>query len=367
MLVLRYASLRGMSARGELIFRLELSDKHWQFTERALESPPGKRRRAESLCEYRSWSDAAPIDRHVYSLQPPVSQRVWLVCAEAGLCNKLRVVLSYRQAVPTGRLLVWWRRGAGCNCSFEDLFQPLPGVTFVSSCPPGCKLVTRHDPAYGASDDVADGLQLVRACYDSHPSVKYSLLEQAMYRQLQLRPELEARVAHNLAKLGGAGAFVAVHVRRTDHVEVFGEPGPAGSDDAFMRFVDSRPESEPIFVATDNPATQAMFVARYGARVRQLTLMADQAALGGDGCDGAGRHTSVAEAVVDLYTCVRASCFKGTPLSSFSDTVELLRRADGRSDGDEHVVKSLGGKVYDDRDYSVEIGLVEAMLAIAES
>ena len=41
------------------------------------------------------------------------------------------------------------------------------------------------------------------------------------------------------------------------------------------------------------------------------------------------RHTPVADAVVDLYTCVHASAFKGTHGSSFTDTIWQLRRALG--------------------------------------
>ena len=57
----------------------------------------------------------------------------------------------------------------------------------------------------------------------------------------------------------------------------------------------------------------------------------------------ARRPTSVAAAVVDLFTCVAAGVFKGTRWSSFSDAVALLRRCHGRdSADDEHFVDSFG-------------------------
>ena len=61
-----------------------------------------------------------------------------VVCANHGLCNRLRVVLSYRQVAQreARRLVVVWQRDMQCNGEFLDCFQPLAGVRFLRTPPP---------------------------------------------------------------------------------------------------------------------------------------------------------------------------------------------------------------------------------------
>ena len=89
------------------------------------------------------------------------------------------------------------------------------------------------------------------------------------------------------------------------------------------------------FVATDNGETQRRFERSlgHGRLSASLTPLDEEAR----------RPTSVASAVVDLFTCVAAEVFKGTRWSSFSDAVSLLRRRDGKTHPlDEHCVDSFG-------------------------
>ena len=124
-------------------------------------------------------------------------------------------------------------------------------------------------------------------------------------------------------------------MRRTDHAELFGERSPCRDAD-FYAFCD-RHDPLPIFLATDNAATQAAFAARYGARLRADADAAAALEAARAGADAAGaRHTSVADAVADLEACVAAKVFKGTELSSFSDAVAHLRRARGVAHHDDH-------------------------------
>ena len=264
-----------------------------------------------------------------------------LVVAEAGLGNKLRVVLSYLDVARRRgqKLVVFWRLSPECDATFDELYEPLDGVRFLHALPPNLPTAPR-------------------GAYDTHPELQISERESAMYAQLRPRPSISARVAARLKAFGGA-EFCAIHVRRTDHAELFGERSPCRDVD-FYAFCD-RHDPLPIFLATDNAATQAAFAARYGARLRALTPMrprrSKRHAPGADtaGADAAGaRHTSVADAVADLEACVMAKVFKGTELSSFSDAVAHLRRARGVAhDGDSHRIRKLGGKFPDDTDYSV--------------
>ena len=86
------------------------------------------------------------------------------------------------------------------------------------------------------------------------------------------------------------------------------------------------------FAVADNPRTQRLFCDRYADRVkasRPIPCEWKGSKAGGDG-DGGGdgpsehRCTPVADALVDLYTCVGAQRFKGTYMSSFSDTISQV-------------------------------------------
>ena len=259
-----------------------------------------------------------------------------LVVAEAGCGNKLRVVLSYLDVARRRgqQLVAFWRLSPECDATFEELYEPLDGVRFLHALPPNLPTAPR-------------------GAYDTHPDLQFTERESAMYAQLRPRPSVAARVAARLKAFDGA-EFCAIHVRRTDHAELFGERSPCRDVD-FYAFCD-RHDPLPIFLATDNAATQAAFAARYGARLRALTPMRPRRSKrNAPGADAPGvRHTSVADAVADLEACVAAKVFKGTELSSFSDAVLHLRRARGVAhDADEHRIRKLGDKIPDDTDYSV--------------
>jgi len=269
------------------------------------------------------------------------------IIAEAGLCNKLRSVLSYRHvALAHGRhLIVLWRRGAACDARFADCFEPLSGVTFLHD------IAELSHPQRSAL--ALAGGEAAASTYDSHPAVKYTDAESLMYSSLTPQSAIRDAVASAAAAFGGP--FVAAHMRRTDHVAMFGDWTP---DAAFCAFLD-RHASLPIFLSTDNAATQDSMLRRYPTRLHGLAPVSSPPASGaGGGCcpSSERRHTSVERAVVDLFTCVEAERFMGTFMSSFSDAILLLRRANGRDvSGDEHVVRSLGGKHYDPEVHSVEL------------
>lgn len=269
------------------------------------------------------------------------------IVAEAGLCNKLRSLLSYREvAMQCGRhLIVLWRRGPFCDARFDQLFELLGGVTFIGDM---SELEQPHREALAAA-----GGEAAARVYDSHPTIKYTDGEAHMYASLAPLPAIRAAVSCWVSACGGP--FVAVHMRRTDHLQMFGDRTP---DAAFFAFLD-RHAHLPIFLATDNAETQVDVLRRYGPRVRVLAPIDPLPCSGEEDppdTSGPERHTTVERAVTDLFICVEAHAFMGSYLSSFSDAIALLRRARGRDvSRDAHVVRSLGGKHYDPEVHSVEL------------
>lgn len=272
------------------------------------------------------------------------------VRAQGGLCNKLRAVLSHREyaADRSEHLVCIWVIGPECPARFCEMFMPLDGVTFVDSDEPGLEARLR---ALGAPLDAS-----IPRAMRSHPAIAVqpdgagsgrdawlSDRESAMFAQLTPCPELMKTIEATISRCGTT--FAALHVRRTDHVELWGVSTP---DKEFFTFVDSfvarhcTPASPAhhdtegpascslaprVFLATDNAETQSSFAAHCEASSLCGLELVTAGAI--ERSPGALRHTSVASAVVDLYVCAAATVFKGTRGSSFSEAIYLLRRAHG--------------------------------------
>jgi hypothetical protein len=272
---------------------------------------------AEALAERHEQSESVPR---------PHSASEWVLrCSSAGLCNRLRAVLShYLAALEHGALLtVVWAPSDQCPGHFTELFEPLAGVRFVTDYEP---LARTH------GDEAAQPLDI--ESNDYHESVAgRSLRIEHCWTALTLLPELCEEVDANVRAC--SGDFVAIHVRRTDH-RVLYEPLAlamhcAVADSDFERFCDAHPEA-PIFVATDCVQAQQHFRSSYPAR-----CCVGRHTIGHRTGTPSLRQTSLRASAVDLFTCVEATVFKGSPFSSFSDAICHLRAGHGASHPlDEH-------------------------------
>lgn len=265
-------------------------------------------------------------------LAPQPTNEPLAVRAEAGLCNKLRCILSYREvAHDEGRhLYVLWTGGGACPASWDELFEPLEGVTIF------------HDESTALAEALYKMEQHIGAVpseFGTHPAIAGTAREASMYLQLRPRPAILRAIAETILRCRGPegdGAFVATHIRRTDFAMLF---GLSVADHDFERFV-NRHCAEPAsggassgvharraYIATDNAVTQQHFRSQFPAAFCCHCEIRPHAPPANSG--DASRHTPVSDAVVDLFACAAASVFKGTLGSSFSDTIWLLRRARG--------------------------------------
>ncbi len=187
-----------------------------------------------------------------------------------GLCNYLRVIFSWLAEARRRReqLTVVWTKTPACNGNYEDLFEPVKGMTVVNW--------TTKALNYEGCEPCGD----------------YSLV-----RELVLKVPFS--IEHEPA--------AAIHVRGTD----FGTPDYR----PFERFIESL-EQEMVFLATDDIVTQRHFLTKYPGRMRVTEMIR---------ANGGLRQTSLKTAIIDLYTCVRAKRFLGTQKSSFTEMIELLR------------------------------------------
>lgn len=219
------------------------------------------------------------------------------VQAVGGLCNRLRAILSWR--LVRGPLHVIWPVQPTCHDTFEAVFEPLGGVTFV------------HPGHSRPEEDV----------WAPHPDAPFGW--ERAYADLVPVEAIRARVEAMVHRIGRP--FAAMHVRRTDHVPARLRDGDdPGRDEDFFAFADR--DELPLFLATDNGVTQARYRERYGSRLHVATPM------GGSEVSGMfdpTRHSTLADGVVDMYVASYSVRFRGCVASSFSHTIDALRALRG--------------------------------------
>ena len=219
---------------------------------------------------------------------------MFTVRAHGGLCNRLRVVLSYR-AWRGSITCVWLPDEQIAGARWADVFEPLPGVSFLY-----------EDP----------GVVDVMACDPTHAAPQHWPLT---YRDVRLREEHEARRLGVRAALGGP--YSAVHARRTDCTEMAQAAGAYTTDEELAAW--AAQALAPIYIATDNGTTQralAQALAGMGKRPAWLEDIPEASTL---------RHTTLAASAIDLFVCAGSAEFKGSGASSFTNAVHTMRKIGG--------------------------------------
>jgi hypothetical protein len=233
-----------------------------------------------------------------------------------GLCNRLRAIASARRLCR--------RTGAKCSViwnwgDFGRFFVPLADadvVRFPPLCAPRSRRMNdterseravdvrlrtakiRSGVVFWGSDETRIGMSGVADCLP------------------HLHPRLAERVAAFTAeRLAGAVGF---HMRRTDH-----SAATANSPDTLFlaEAEEVVAEGRPIFLATDNLATEAMMVGRFGRRVitypRRKVLVQRWPRPQFDA-------TALEDDLLDLFLLARTEYVVGCKGSSFSGVAMAL-------------------------------------------
>ena len=205
-----------------------------------------------------------------------------------GLSNYLRVLFSFfvKAKQENKQLNVIWLPTNACPDHYLNLFEPVTNVNFV-------KTVNRLD---------------YRDCFPYEPCNT-----PMMYIGLKPLPKICDQIRTNIIKLGEN--YIALHIRRTDHIADAQKYGLFTSDEDFISFIEANPNKN-IFIATDNRNTQDKFISLYGERIKCIQLITPHPSL---------RQTTLENAVVDIFTCAFADKFKGSGYSSFTDLINDLR------------------------------------------
>ena len=215
----------------------------------------------------------------------------FIVKPDGGLCNYLRVVFSYwlyckREKKTLG---VVWTVTTECPGFFLDYFEPLDGVVFFK-------------------DDT--GLKINFSGNRWHS--EYNPYEMFIYSDLKVLPHIKLKLLSITSKLDN---YIAIHIRRTDHVWLAKAEHRYTGDDEFIQFVNKYTEYN-LYIATDNRETQDKFYSLYKDRIPIIHFITPSQDL---------RQTTIEEAILDMFICIQASQFKGSGWSSFSRTIEQYR------------------------------------------
>jgi hypothetical protein len=217
--------------------------------------------------------------------------------AVGGLCNKLRTTFSWHKFAKSQNkhLNVVWIPNDECPGFFLDFFKPVDGITFYKT-------------------DINKNVKIDYNGWDKHPQYNNVYL----YDELNLNSDIKSEVEKVMKKL--TKEYMAIHVRRTDHVALAKKNNSLTTDEEFFEFVENKKNNNvKIYLATDNPNTQDLFFSKYGNRI----VVNDK--INPNNQNNNNRMTSLKDAIIDLFVCSNAKYFKGSGFSSFSDFIQEQR------------------------------------------
>ena len=212
-----------------------------------------------------------------------------------GLNNRLRVILShlYLANKENKKLQILWSvSDPQCLGQFDQLFEPLPNTTI--------KYIT---------DDNNEQ-------YDFRTySINNSDFEKENYYSLlKPLPDIQNKINNIKEKL--TSDYIACHIRRTDALKYNWYVDSLITDEEYIKFIDQYPSNNKIYIATDCVDTQNKFINIYGDRMIYQKI---------ENNDNF-RQTSLEDAVIDMFVCAGAKNFMGSNKSSFTDTINNLRK-----------------------------------------
>ena len=257
-----------------------------------------------------------------------------------GLCNRITAICSALQfaRLTDSSLRIVWEKDSGLNCRYDRLFLPIsqPNVELIEAStidrlrwgrPRKTNLWLSKIPQAIEFDAVSDEhitLQRERAKFDFvqwiAPFQKvyisacnhFCKAEDYDFLQLQIAPEIEAKVRTRFAPLSAHRAIIGMHIRRTDHtIAIAGSP-----TETFIEKIDAQLQKEHdsvFYLATDSEEEKARLKGKYGERIYCSAQKADR-----------NSEEGIIEAMVELYTLASCDEVWRSVNSSFSHVAAVI-------------------------------------------
>jgi hypothetical protein len=232
-------------------------------------------------------------------------------CDRSGLCNRLRGWTGIGAIADYYRLsfIIHWNRNHICDCSFADVFVPNTCAVMPSHRDRGKYTYVRKFEAQKATR--------VTKWYNETelqiPHDEFWAIATARAQSLRLRPEHEDKLEAFLETVPEDA--IGLHVRRTDLREATNSNKPLRKE--LDRIVEKDPNVT-FLLCADNPNSVMWLRRLYGDRIfwREQEMVSPKYLR--------SRHTSQADAAIDLFSLARTRELIGTYWSSFSSYAALM-------------------------------------------
>lgn len=275
--------------------------------------------------------------------------------SNGGFANRLRVLASYMYVgefkFAGAHLVFIWDTNAACPGHFLSVFEPIDKLIFATNSS-RYVLDKRAKIVYENSYAVMHWILMQNEIpKNKHGFPSWREIEYKMYSKFfpvrDILQKVEAFVAQHCICNSSA-----MHLRTTDLDQVLGERKRLNLK-AFVRFVESRPHGEKVFILTDHPDVQSFFLEKFGAeRVifyalihihpvsaniavdrailatlsssPPLSLQQNGSTLAAPGLPPEHRYTSLEHTLIDVLIAAHAKVFKPSPFSSLSELVKMF-------------------------------------------
>lgn len=213
---------------------------------------------------------------------------MYVIEPTCGLCNRLRVIFSYYKFVKKNnkKLTVIWIKSQECPGYFLDYFEPIDNIIFEYNNDKNLKI--DYKGYFIINEYIPD------------------------YKELKLLPFIYEKIQNKINILDNN--YIAVHIRRTDHIELAKKNYCYTSDEQFFNFINKN-NNQNLYIATDNQETYNIFYNKYKNMVKfeYYSTINDL------------RQTTLEDSIIDMYMCIYSYKFMGSGYSSFSTTIKLIR------------------------------------------
>lgn len=240
-----------------------------------------------------------------------------------GLCNRLQVIYSFLYYAKkfNKKLVVVWEKDDACPDLYYKFFKKNKNIIFFDkdynfkytymgykNIPKICNKIDKISKKELLSN------QLFKLCrHKNYRKKKFK----SRYQTLKLNNYMQNIINKNIGILNAN--YLAIHVRRTDIVDYYNRISKdvnivKYSD--YENFLDEYPDYN-VYIATDNLDTQLYFYNKYKDRIKIIKFIKKTNNM---------RQTTLKESIIDLYMCINATYFMGSPRSTFTTFINKNRK-----------------------------------------
>lgn len=270
--------------------------------------------------------------------------------SDSGLGNRLRVMAAYMYIAEYkfdgAHLIFIWDKNEACPGHFLSVFEPIPKVIFATNS--SRYVLDKHskinyENSYAVFTWIMQMNNIPKSRFGapSWGEIEYKMHSRYFPRREIMYQALMYIEHHNVCNIS------AMHIRQTDmalSVERKSHGRRKISIHGYMRFVESLPVDEPVFLLTDNPETQQFFLQHYGPKkilvyslmnetINRLPLRVESQKdfpkyksihEPANSTVEEHRYTTLDNTLLDVIIAAHARQFKPAIFSSLSDLVSMM-------------------------------------------